>query len=45
MVYLVGRIGHMVFYYVNLQLMRSVSFVVSVIGLLGVFAAGLLRWL
>ncbi|ELA9373279.1 MAPEG family protein [Vibrio parahaemolyticus] len=44
-VYLAGRIGHMVFYYVNRQLMRSVSFVVSAIGLLGVFVAGLLRWL
>ncbi|ENM5760195.1 MAPEG family protein, partial [Vibrio mimicus] len=44
-VYLVGRIGHMTFYYFNLKLLRSVSFVVSVLGLLGIFVAGLMHWL
>ncbi|WP_320205879.1 MAPEG family protein [Vibrio cholerae] len=44
-VYLVGRIGHMAFYYFNLKLLRSVSFVVSALGLLGIFVAGLMYWL
>lgn len=44
LVYFFGRVGHMVFYYANLQLMRSVAFVVSAIGLLGIFITGLLAW-
>ncbi|EGR3260315.1 MAPEG family protein [Vibrio cholerae] len=44
-VYFIGRVGHMVFYYANFQLMRSVFFVVSAIGLLGIFITGLMRWL
>ncbi len=45
LIYLLGRIGHMFFYYANFQLMRSVSFVVSAIGLIGVFVSGIMRWL
>nr|WP_246225538.1 MAPEG family protein [Vibrio agarilyticus] len=45
LMYLVGRIGHMIFYYANFQLMRSVSFVISAIGLAGIFVSGLVRWL
>ncbi|EGR1514374.1 MAPEG family protein [Vibrio vulnificus] len=45
LMYLFGRIGHMIFYYANFQLMRSVSFVVSAIGLIGMFVSGLMRWL
>ncbi|EGQ8047273.1 MAPEG family protein [Vibrio parahaemolyticus] len=44
-VYFIGRVGHMVFYYANFQLMRSVFFVVSAIGLLGIFITGIMRWL
>lgn len=44
-VYLVGRIGHMFFYYANLQLLRSAAFVISLVGLLGMFIAGLMNWL
>ncbi|WP_256871078.1 MAPEG family protein [Shewanella sp. Scap07] len=45
LVYMLGRIGHMMCYYANFQLMRSVSFVVSAIGLVGIFVSGILRWL
>lgn len=45
LMYLFGRIGHMIFYYANFQLMRSVSFVVSAIGLIGIFFSGIMRWL
>ncbi len=43
-VYLVGRLAHMVFYYSNLQLCRSIAFVVSLIGLLAMFIVGILPW-
>ena len=44
-VYLVVRVAHMFFYYVNLKLLRSLSFVVSLIGLMAVFVVGVLGWL
>ncbi len=44
-VYLVGRVAHMVFYYSNLQLCRSIAFAVSLIGLLAMFVVGILPWL
>ena len=43
-VYLVGRIAHMLFYYFNLKLCRSISFGVSFIGLLSMFVIGVLPW-
>jgi uncharacterized MAPEG superfamily protein len=43
-VYLVGRIAHMLFYYSNLKLCRSISFAVSLIGLLAMFVLGMLSW-
>lgn len=45
LVYFVGRIAHMIFYYINFKLMRSVSFAISTIGLIGIFISGMLRWL
>jgi uncharacterized MAPEG superfamily protein len=42
--YLIGRIGHMVCYYLNLGLFRSISFGVSLVGLIGVFIAGIITW-
>ena len=45
LIYLVGRIAHMVFYYVNLKVPRSIAFVASFAGLLGMFVVGLLSWL
>ena len=44
-VYFGARIGHMVFYYANLKLLRSIAFVISIIGLLGIFIAGMVKWL
>lgn len=43
-VYLIGRWGHMICYYANLKLLRSISFVISAIGLLGIFIVGSLGW-
>jgi len=43
-VYLVGRIGHMLFYYSNLKLLRSISFGVSLLGLISIFIVGMLAW-
>jgi uncharacterized MAPEG superfamily protein len=43
-VYLVGRIAHMLFYYLNLKLFRSVSFGVSLIGLIAMFVISILPW-
>lgn len=43
--YFLGRAGHMVFYYGNLQIPRSMAFAVSFVGLLGIFFAGLHSWL
>lgn len=40
LVYFIGRVAHMVFYYANLKLLRSVAFAVSCVGLLGIFVAG-----
>jgi len=42
--YLVGRIGHMLFYYFNLKLLRSLSFGISLLGLIAIFIVGLLAW-
>ncbi len=43
--YLSGRVGHMLFYYANLKLLRSAAFAVSFLGLLGIFCVGLSAWL
>lgn len=40
--YLVGRVGHMTFYYSNLKIARSVAFAISFCSLLGMFVVGLL---
>jgi len=45
LLYLAGRIAHMVFYYLDLKVLRSVAFAISFVGLLGMFGAGLFRWL
>ncbi len=45
LIYFVGRIAHMIFYYADFKLMRSVSFAISTIGLIGIFISGILRWL
>lgn len=43
--YFVGRILHMVCYYLNLKLLRSASFAISFVALLGMFIIGALSWL
>lgn len=45
LVYLFGRISHMLFYYNNLKTLRSVAFIISLIGLLSMFVAGVSSWL
>jgi len=42
--YLAGRIAHMLFYYLNLGVCRSISFAVSLMGLLAMFVVGALSW-
>lgn len=43
--YLLGRSGHMLFYYANLKLLRSAAFGVSFFSLLAIFLVGLFAWL
>jgi uncharacterized MAPEG superfamily protein len=43
-VYLAGRIAHMLFYYSNSALCRGISFAVSLVGLMIIFIAGMLTW-
>jgi len=43
-VYLVGRVGHMLCYYANLKLLRSISFGVSLLGLAAIFIVGIVAW-
>ena len=42
LVYLLGRLGHMLCYYANLSLARSIAFGVALVGLIGMLGAGLL---
>ncbi len=43
-VYLVGRVGHMLCYYSNLKLLRSISFGASLLGLAAIFIVGIVEW-
>lgn len=43
-VYFGARLGHMMCYYLNLKLLRSIAFVISLIGLLGVIVSGFLAY-
>ncbi|RYU64235.1 MAPEG family protein [Aliivibrio finisterrensis] len=42
--YLIGRVGHMLCYYFNLRVLRSIAFGVSFVSLLGIFIIGLIAW-
>ena len=44
-VYFSGRVFHMIFYYLNQKVLRSVGFGVSVLGLFGIFLSGALTWI
>ena len=43
-IYFVGRVAHMIFYYCDYKLARSISFAFSIIGLIGMFISGLMVW-
>lgn len=43
-VYFIGRVAHMFFYYFGVGIARSVSFVVSMFGLVGMFVISLQVW-
>lgn len=43
-VYLVGRVAHMACYYLKIPLLRSISFGVSIIGILDIIVVGLVGW-
>lgn len=43
-VYLAGRIAHMLFYYLNIGMFRSISFAISLMGLAAMFIVGALSW-
>nr|WP_290444145.1 MAPEG family protein [Pseudoalteromonas sp. XMcav2-N] len=43
--YLLYRVGHMVCYYLDQKLMRSISFGVCYLSLLGIFVSGMAAWL
>ncbi|UTV26454.1 MAPEG family protein [Photobacterium atrarenae] len=45
LVYLVSRIAHMTFYYLDIKLARSIAFGLSLFSLVAVFMAGIMRWL
>ncbi|MEC4089371.1 MAPEG family protein [Pseudoalteromonas rubra] len=44
-VYLASRVGHMACYYLGKKLMRSVSFGICYVSLLGIFGIGLSAWI
>lgn len=43
-IYIISRIGHMLFYYANHKLMRSLSFACSLLALLGMFVVVVQAW-
>ena len=43
--YFVGRLAHMACYYAGIGLARSASFVVSLVGLIGLFVIALQAWM
>lgn len=44
-VYFLGRLGHMLCYYANAKLWRSISFSISLLGLVAIFVIGIAAWL
>ncbi|PCJ47885.1 MAG: hypothetical protein COA74_10665 [Gammaproteobacteria bacterium] len=45
LLYVAGRVAHMCFYYANMKILRSVSFGISLLALLGILGAGIAAWL
>ena len=44
-IYCFARLTHMCFYYCNVHLARSISFALSLAGLLGMLVTGLISWI
>lgn len=42
--YFLGRLAHTIFYYSGLSKLRSMSFGLSVVGLLGMFTVSVIQW-
>lgn len=42
--YLVARIGHMCFYYFNLQMARSIAFAFAILALFGIMGVAFIAW-
>lgn len=40
-VFVIARVGHMVFYYMNYSVLRSISFGIGLVAMIGILAAGL----
>lgn len=45
LVYLIGRIAHMFFYYTDIKIARSISFGISLAGLIGMLITGFMPWI
>ncbi len=43
-VYVAGRVGHMLCYYANLKLVRSIAFGISLVALIGLLVVGVAAW-
>ena len=43
-VYVLGRFMHMLFYYFDLRIMRSIAFAASIIGLISLFIISIISW-
>jgi len=43
-IYVAARVGHMLCYYANVQLLRSVAFGIALVGLIGMLIAGISAW-
>lgn len=43
-VYLAGRVGHMIFYYANLKLLRSTAFTIGLLGIVAILITGFIPW-
>ena len=43
--YLFGRVGHMICYYLNLKLFRSIFFGLSLVSLIGILIVGIITWI
>lgn len=43
--YFLGRVAHMIAYYLRVALIRSIAFGISLAGLAGIFVTGLIAWI